>query len=219
MPRGRTPAQALNMVANPYGKPREIQPTNTECEVCNRTIKTKDWNAHKNSKGHRKKEDDVKPKENQIPGSDNWSANASGAQDDAWGSGGGGFDTSGDVGESWGGSGGFAGDNTNGNARGGGGGGGCHKCGETGHIKRDCPQGGGGDDRACYGCGVVGHTKRECPQGGGGGGNVCFNCNQSGHRKTEWYAWLIPETKSMLLTDLARTSVSPNATTVARWAI
>ncbi|XP_022952475.1 glycine-rich protein 2-like [Cucurbita moschata] len=52
---------------------------------------------------------------------------------------------------------------------GGGGGGGCFKCGETGHMARDCYQGGsqGGGDR--YGGG-----------GGGGGGN-CYSCGESGH--------------------------------------
>ncbi|KAG8497829.1 hypothetical protein CXB51_007101 [Gossypium anomalum] len=56
------------------------------------------------------------------------------------------------------------------------GGGGCFKCGEVGHLARDCGQGGsgGGGGRyggggggygglACYNCGVAGHFARECP--------------------------------------------------------
>src|SRR6188768_3687379 len=96
MARGRGPAMASTMVANPYGKPRDIQPTYTTCELCTRTIMTKDWSAHKNSKGHRKNEDDQKPKENQPPawgnssgngifGTDSVWGNATGGQDDTWG--------------------------------------------------------------------------------------------------------------------------------------
>ncbi|KAM6550127.1 hypothetical protein CsatB_021803 [Cannabis sativa] len=56
----------------------------------------------------------------------------------------------------------------------GGGDGGCFKCGESGHMARDCFQGGssgGGGGR--YGGGGGG-------SGGGGGGN-CFNCGGTGH--------------------------------------
>ncbi|KAL4272109.1 hypothetical protein GQ457_13G007580 [Hibiscus cannabinus] len=53
-----------------------------------------------------------------------------------------------------------------------GGGGECFKCGEMGHIARDCGQGNGGDGGrrsggggglACYNCGGSGHFARECP--------------------------------------------------------
>jgi cellular nucleic acid-binding protein len=170
------------MVANPYGKPRDIQPTHTTCELCDRTIKTKDWNAHKNSKAHRKKEEDLKPKENRAVGfgdtSGNdvfgtepaWGNDVGGEQDVGWGVGGG------DSG--FGDSSGFGASSTN--TRGGGGA--CYGCGEMGHSKRDCPKGSGRG--ACYNCGIVGHNKADCPEEfkprGGGNDRACFNCGIPG---------------------------------------
>ena len=55
---------------------------------------------------------------------------------------------------------------------------GCFKCGEDGHMSRECPSGGGGGGGgACHKCGEEGHMSRECPQGGGGD-NKCRNCRQ-----------------------------------------
>lgn len=55
---------------------------------------------------------------------------------------------------------------------GGGGGSGCFKCGESGHIARDCYQGGGGGGGGGrYGGG----------SGGGGGGSGCYKCGEDGH--------------------------------------
>ena len=71
----------------------------------------------------------------------------------------------------------------------------CFKCGDEGHMSRECPQGGGGGggaggSRACFKCGEEGHMSRECPTGGGGGGGAggsraCFKCGEEGHMSRE----------------------------------
>ncbi|XP_076440930.1 ATP-dependent RNA helicase DDX4-like [Babylonia areolata] len=70
---------------------------------------------------------------------------------------------------------------------GGGKGNACFRCGESGHMSRECPQGGGsgssGGGRGCRKCGEEGHFARECPGGGGGGGGSrsCHKCGEEGH--------------------------------------
>jgi cellular nucleic acid-binding protein len=42
--------------SNPYPAPKAVIPETTICEHCDRTLMTKDWAAHKNSKKHRENE-------------------------------------------------------------------------------------------------------------------------------------------------------------------
>ncbi|XP_046633385.1 ATP-dependent RNA helicase vasa-like isoform X2 [Daphnia pulicaria] len=67
------------------------------------------------------------------------------------------------------------------NSGGGGGDRTCNKCQQPGHMARDCPSGGGGGDGACHKCKETGHMARDCPTGGGGGPRTCNKCGDAGH--------------------------------------
>lgn len=183
-------AQVLNihpgMASNPYQGMKEQVPLKTLCELCNRTLNTRDWPVHKNSKAHRALEEKEKGKENGQARSNHYSTGWGGDASAMPADDGLNFASTPSGINGWGT---FA-NSTNsfdpsgyGKQTGGGGGGdrACYGCGQTGHTKRDCPTGGAGGDRACYGCGETGHTKRDCPKMASGGGQACFNCGMEGY--------------------------------------
>lgn len=183
MARGPAVIQSA-MVSNPYPQPREHVPRWTHCELCDRTVPTKDWGTHKGSKKHRALENKEREEieraknpagfggnaadldtpfpnaNNEFGSSDSFGNFATTTGDDGWGTGGD-FST---TNTSY---------NHNGSDRA------CYGCGQTGHQKRDCPtSGGGGGGNACYGCGMTGHQKRDCPQASGS--QACYNCGETG---------------------------------------
>ncbi|KAG6532140.1 hypothetical protein ZIOFF_005978 [Zingiber officinale] len=139
--------------------------------------------------------DDGRSKAIDVTGPDGSSVQGSGGgRRDGFGGGRGGSSRGGGYGGGYGfTSGGGGGRGRGGGYGGGGSGGACYKCGETGHIAKDCYQGGGGGGNgggggACYNCGETGHLARDCYQGGGGGGRnggggggSCYNCGETGH--------------------------------------
>ena len=186
MARGAVAFQLSGMAANPYPRPKEQVPQLTTCELCNRTIMTRDWIAHKNSKKHRQAEAKEKGETDNANGNANgFGGDASGftVETTANGFGSGGTFSNGTSSgyDTWGSAGGFGSFTapTYGNNTGGGGGDrACFSCGQTGHTKRDCPTAGAGGGQACYNCGQTGHQKRDCPAASGG--QACYNCGQPG---------------------------------------
>jgi cellular nucleic acid-binding protein len=156
-------AQLSGMASNPYPKPKVQQPYLTNCELCDRIIPTKDWNAHKNSKKHRESEakDRAKAGGTDING---FGGDATGFTADT----GGNNFTSTTATDSGGAP---AADAAWGAADFG------ANIGTSGYVNNN--SGGGG--RACFGCGSEDHQKRDCPKGGPGRGQACFNCGEVGY--------------------------------------
>jgi cellular nucleic acid-binding protein len=166
---GRTTVavMAATMTSNPYSRPKEIAPKNTTCELCNRTMPTKDWPSHKNSKKHRQAESAEKAAADNTTGMNNFGADPAGFSPDMG-------DqitrNAGSTGDAWASSGNKDGWNVSG---------GFDKNTSSGYGGNN-NSGGGGDSRACFTCGETGHQKRDCPQGGSSAGQGCFNCGEDG---------------------------------------
>lgn len=128
---GRTQVLTLpaGIFSNPYHRGKAQVGEKTRCETCDRVFMSRDWPAHQNSKGHRKKKELIDNKENRktnttgTNGADTWAVNASGFTPDA------GFD----LGSPDSGSGNPGSGNTNGGS---GGSGACFNCGLEGYFIR-----------------------------------------------------------------------------------
>jgi hypothetical protein len=116
----RTYGAGLNTIGvNPYPPCKEKAPDFFECELCHRSIPSKHWPEHKNSKKHRAKEDEErrgKSKENfNSTGNTGYVVEGFGGLEGAW------VQATPDLG------GGSRGADDRA----------CHGCNEVGHIKRD----------------------------------------------------------------------------------
>ncbi|KAL2091550.1 hypothetical protein ACEWY4_013813 [Coilia grayii] len=53
----------------------------------------------------------------------------------------------------------------------------CYRCGEPGHVARDCER----TEDACYNCGRSGHISRDCKEPKKEREQCCYNCGKAGH--------------------------------------
>ncbi|XP_076932560.1 cold shock protein 2-like [Bidens hawaiensis] len=153
---------------------------------------TVEYVVEEGSDGRTKAADVTGPDEGPVQGS---SRGGSGGGGDRYGGGGSGGYNGGGRGSRGGGGYGGGGDRYGGGGGGGyggggggGGGGACFKCGETGHMARDCSQGGGGYGGSRGGGGYGGGRGGGGyggGRGGGGGGGSCYNCGEEGHFSRE----------------------------------
>lgn len=162
------------MESHRYNPSRERVGIMTHCETCEITMKTRDWNSHRQGKKHREATAKVAQAEQDAKAAleaERLAAVAAERGDQTWG------DeaneaAANDFSD-------FSTFNGNGNKTNGGGSGrACHNCGQEGHFSKECPSKRSGGGRACHNCGQEGHISKECPEP-----RVpkCRKCNKPGH--------------------------------------